>query len=258
MKTKIKSMATVASLFVAIASQAQWLVSGTNTYYNPLTYNVGIGTNAPQAKLQIQSGTVDNTPDNISALILTKKTSATTARHIFAIPHLAGAAMNPITATGDVGIFWSDGASSGGKNNSAGLVIAPWSNSKDGIRITAQGNVGIGTALNNNPNNYKLAVNGTIGAKAVKVEISSTTWADYVFDEKYTLKSINDLEAFVKKNKHLPNVPSAIEVGKNGIDLGTMDAILLEKIEELSLYIIEQNKRIIQQNKRIEILEKKY
>lgn len=112
------------------------------------------------------------------------------------------------------------------------------------LTVLKNGNVGIGTALVNNPNSYKLAVNGTIGAKAVKVEISSTTWADYVFDEKYELKTIKELESFIKTNKHLPNVPSAEDVAKNGIDVVSMDAKLLEKIEELSLYIIQQNKRI--------------
>lgn len=115
--------------------------------------------------------------------------------------------------------------------------------------INNDGSVGIGTPLTNNPFGYKLAVNGTIGAKAVKVEISSTAWADYVFDNKYKLKSINELDLFIRTYKHLPNIPSATNVEKDGIDIATMDAKLLEKIEELSLYIIQLNKRI-------ELLEK--
>ena len=100
--------------------------------------------------------------------------------------------------------------------------------------------------------------------KNVKVAVvNSANWADYVFEKEYKLKSIKELEAFIKTHKHLPNVPSAAEVEKDGIDMAIMDAKLLEKIEELSLYIIEQNKRIeelalyiIEQNKRIEVLEK--
>lgn len=101
------------------------------------------------------------------------------------------------------------------------------------------------------PDGYLLFVQQGILAEKVKVAVATTAyWSDYVFDEKYKLKSIEDLESFVKTNKHLPNIPSAEEVVKNGIDMATMDAKLLEKIEELSLYIIQQNKRI-------EALEKK-
>ncbi|MDO9186597.1 MAG: hypothetical protein Q7W13_11360 [Bacteroidia bacterium] len=101
------------------------------------------------------------------------------------------------------------------------------------------------------PDGYLLFVQQGILAEKVKVAVATTAyWSDYVFDEKYKLKSIEDLESFVKTNKHLPNIPSAEEVVKDGIDMATIDAKLLEKIEELSLYIIQQNKRI-------EALEKK-
>lgn len=107
------------------------------------------------------------------------------------------------------------------------------------------GNIGIGTSLTvNNPNGYKLAVNGTIGAKEVKVENTSTTWPDYVFKKDYKLMPLNELETYLDQNSHLPDVPSASEVEKNGINLGEMDAALLKKVEELTLYMIEQEKRI--------------
>ena len=74
-------------------------------------------------------------------------------------------------------------------------------------------------------------------------------WPDYVFEDKYHLMPIPELEKFVKANKHLPGVPKATEVEKDGIDLGDNQTILLKKVEELTLYVIEQNKKI-------EILEK--
>ncbi|MDO9187610.1 MAG: collagen-like protein [Bacteroidia bacterium] len=118
------------------------------------------------------------------------------------------------------------------------------------------GAVGIGTLLTNNPNNYKLAVNGIIGAKELKIEINSSTWPDYVFEKKYSLLPLNELEQYIQKNKHLPNIPSAKNVKKeNGVLVGEMQTKLLQKVEELTLYIIEQNKKIIEQNKRIEALE---
>ena len=179
---------------------------------------------------------------------MAKQTTTSGSRAVFIVPHVGQSGYNWLTQAGDAGIYWTDVG--GGWNNSAGLVIAPQHGSRKGIRITKDGNVGIGTELTNNPNNYMLAVNGTIGAKAVKVEVSSATWPDYVFHKDYKLKTISELESFVTTHKHLPNIPSAAEMEKEGLDMATMDAILLEKIEELSLYIIEQNKRI-------ELLEKK-
>ncbi len=110
--------------------------------------------------------------------------------------------------------------------------------------IDDKGNVGIGTDLSSNPNNYTLAVNGTIAAKEVKVEITSSTWSDYVFSDNYKLKSLKEVENFINEKNHLPDIPTAKEVEDNGVNLGEMDAKLLQKIEELTLYIIEQNKKI--------------
>jgi len=124
------------------------------------------------------------------------------------------------------------------------------------------GNIGIGTDLTSNPNNYKLAVNGSIGAKEVKVEATSTTWPDYVFHKDYKLLSIYEIQSFIDKHHHLPGMPSENQVNSNGINLGQMDALLLRKIEELTLYLIEKdrenrylNERIHQLTERIEKLE---
>jgi hypothetical protein len=102
--------------------------------------------------------------------------------------------------------------------------------------ITSLGNVGIGTT---NTSGYKLSVNGNIRAKDMTVYVS---WADYVFASDYKLKSIDEVESFIKENKHLPDVPSETEVLENGINVGEMNKILLQKIEELTLYMIELKK----------------
>lgn len=100
------------------------------------------------------------------------------------------------------------------------------------------GNIGIGTT---NPNGWKLAVNGKIRAKEIKVE---TGWADYVFEENYELPTLKEVENYIRQKGHLKNIPSALEVEKNGIQLGEMNVKLLEKIEELTLYTIAQEKQI--------------
>jgi hypothetical protein len=124
-------------------------------------------------------------------------------------------------------------------------VIVGDINNNSHFIIKANGNVGIGTKLTNNPNNYKLAVNGMIGAKEMKIEINSTTWADFVFEKNYTLMPLKDVEAYITKNKHLPNVPTVADVeANNGIEIGKTQTLLLQKIEELTLYLINESKRI--------------
>ncbi len=100
------------------------------------------------------------------------------------------------------------------------------------------GNIGIGTT---SPTE-KLSVNGNVLAKKVRVSINAADWPDYVFNTNYKLRSLGDLEAYIKSNNHLPDVPSAKEVATNGLDLGNMDATLLKKVEELTLYLIQENK----------------
>ncbi|WP_143313605.1 hypothetical protein [Chitinophaga ginsengisegetis] len=106
--------------------------------------------------------------------------------------------------------------------------------------VKANGNVGIGTTA---PGTNKLAVEGTIAARRVKVT-QAATWPDYVFEQDYQLPSLQKTEAFIRENKHLPEVPSAKEVAENGQDLGDMNAILLKKVEELTLHLISMQKEI--------------
>ena len=107
--------------------------------------------------------------------------------------------------------------------------------------LADSGNVGIGTKKPQ----AKLAVNGDILAKSIRVNTSSTYWPDYVFEDGYNLMSLSDLESYIAKNKHLPGIPSASEIdAKNEVDLGEMNALLLEKVEELTRYIIELQKQI--------------
>ncbi len=100
-------------------------------------------------------------------------------------------------------------------------------------------NVGIGTS---ETGTHKLAVDGTIGAREIIVETGA--WSDFVLNKDYELKDLEEVENFIKENKHLPDIPSEKEVLENGIQVGEMNAKLLQKIEELTLYMIEMNKRM--------------
>lgn len=121
------------------------------------------------------------------------------------------------------------------------------------------GNIGMGSL---NPD-AKLTVKGKIHAEEIKVDLNVP--ADYVFQKyytgasslkpEYTIPTLEDVEKFTKENNHLPNIPSAKEIQEKGLNVGEMSNLLLQKIEELTLYTIEQNKLIKEQQKRIEALE---
>jgi hypothetical protein len=123
--------------------------------------------------------------------------------------------------------------------------------------INAGGNIGMGTA--NIPTGYKLAVGGNIIAEKVKVKKrdASGNWPDYVFAPSYKLPSLSEVESYVKQNSHLPEIPSAKEIEAEGQDLGDMNRLLLKKVEELTLYLIEKNKEIKTLKSKVEQLEKK-
>lgn len=131
--------------------------------------------------------------------------------------------------------------------NDGATIIGPGSSpTKNMLTVTGgasiYGNVVIGNVTTPNTN-YKLFVEKGILTEKLKVAVSTTAnWSDYVFSKDYKLMPLEEVSLFVQKNKHLPGVPSAEEVVKEGIDMATMDAKLLEKIEELTLYLIEIKK----------------
>lgn len=110
------------------------------------------------------------------------------------------------------------------------------------------------TAATVNVSNYNLFVKGGILTEEVRVSLAST-WADYVFAKDYKLKPLSEVERFINTNGHLPNVPSAKQVKEEGVELGEMAKIQQEKIEELTLYVIEQNKINESQAKEIKVLK---
>jgi len=126
------------------------------------------------------------------------------------------------------------------------------------ITVDYLGNVSIG-AVPNTPAGYKLYVSGGILTEKIKAALATSgNWSDYVFDKNYKLKPLAEVESYIRQNKHLPGMPSGDELVKEGgIDMNEMFAKQMEKIEELTLYIIEQNKQIELLKQQIAHLQKR-
>ena len=189
----------------------------------------GFNIENPRAALDIKSLGAWNIP----AVIIGRQKPGTVdkTQHVHFVPLLDENGYNQITHKNDQGLFFTDGQGIAGANIDGAFVIAPWANDKDpaigGLRITKQGN---------------LEVAGEVTALQVNVE--TQWWSDFVFGDKYYLMSILDVEKYIKEKKHLPGVPSEKEVLADGINVTEMFAIHMQKIEELTLYTIEQEKKI--------------
>ncbi len=225
--------------------------------YSPLVLqdaaggNVGIGNNTPGYKLSVQ------TPITNDGIQIKQTGTGAAGLHLDNVSlngHNWGIFSNGSSNFEGAGNFsiYDYGVGGSGVNQTRFLISGSTGNVGIGTdavqptaKLTVNGNVLIGDIGTNLPAGYMLYVQTGILTEKVKVAIrNSSNWADYVFDEDYKMLSLNELETYVKSNKHLPNIPSANEMVKEGMDVATMNAKLLEKIEELSLYIIEQNKRI--------------
>lgn len=222
-------------LFLSIVLTSTVSFGQNNTFPTP-SGNVGIGTNAPAQKLSVV--------DNSGNLIV----STFTGGYLFGNYKYTGITVGETVSVGSASNI---GYMSHQTNKTlSGLYIANYGDGEQGASIFVKkgGNVGIGTI---SPDE-KLTVKGKIHSEEVKVDLLVP--ADYVFEKYYTGKSLlksdysmptlEEVEKFTKENNHLPNVPSAQEIKENGLKLGEMSNLLLQKIEELTLYLIEQNKKI--------------
>lgn len=183
---------------------------------------IGIGTNTPIQKLDVNGNTnlQGNLLMNDNGIYLTS----------------GGDYLLGNNGSGNSTLFTRGKLVLSSNGNNIGQSLSFVNNGITALEIVPGGNIGIGTT---SPSE-KLSVNGNISTK--KCIVTQTGWSDYVFNEGYKLRPLNQVEKFIKDNKHLPEVPSAKEVEEKGLDLGTNQAVLLKKIEELSLYIIELDK----------------
>ncbi|WP_419699438.1 hypothetical protein [Mucilaginibacter sp. NFX135] len=203
-------------------SDVQSWGTAASTYLTIKQGNLGLGTTAPAAKLDI-TVSASNFTNNIKF----------------------GDATPGYLAAGTTGIFMS---------NNVGTPV---------FTVLHTGNVGIGQT---NPQN-KLDVNGTVHSKAVTIDLNG--WSDYVFKKDYQLRPLSEVKDYIDQNKHLPEIPSEQEMIKKGLDVSEMNQLLMKKVEELTLYLIEkdlkekkleeqiihQQKSIAEQEKRLKKLE---
>ena len=248
---------------------------GNSIIYVSGTDNVGVGTTTPGATVDVNGSLKSNsltigttvasnyparivgssTAQGFPLLYLSESTPATTGvTYCLSAVHSGGAASGRtaygISAT-STGNFPSGGKNIGGAFNASGnttnysIQIGGPSAGANNYAIysasSAQsyfaGNIGIGTA---SPDTFKLKANGTIKAKEVVVEVID--WPDYVFEDGYTLQPLEELEKEVRTTKRLPGIPSAAEIGARGLHVAEMQAKMMKKIEELTLYVIEIKK----------------
>lgn len=216
--------------------------------------NTGINTSNPRAALDVVQSTnsthveptavfgriVSGTQsilkgiDELGNEIIDPNVFGYRTKQIMVFNNLSSMTYNRIVQEQDQAILFTDAANSDGSNGTGALVIAPWdpnstqaSSSVGGIRIDKDG---------------KVEVHGVL--RALDLELDIKWWSDFVFQEGYQLLSIDSLSNYIKLNKHLPNMPSESEVLDSGVNVGNMQALQQQKIEELTLYTIEQQNEI--------------
>jgi hypothetical protein len=202
--------------------------------------NVGIGTTTPQARLDVNgtissNGEIQNKLNGISNFRMISEAYGYMLRNDGVNTYML------LTNNGDAQGGWN-ALRPFRINNATGDVALAGEHliiSHSTGNVFASGNVGIGTT---SPDE-KLTVNGIVHAKEVRVDLTGAL-ADYVFSKDYSLMPLHKVEQYVKTNSHLPDIPSADEVKQQGLGMGEMQNKLLQKIEELTLYVIQQQKEI--------------
>jgi hypothetical protein len=203
------------------AIQPDWRFGGEAGLFVDRNGNMGVGVSAPLFKQHIK---LDN-----EFIGIQRGSSTQAAAHYF------------VTGTGSAITY---NFLAGLRENSNDYHIYNGQTATDAITVKSTNNfVGIGT----DKPDAMLAVKGTIHTQEVRVDIGPAAWPDYVFKQTYQLRSLTSVKAYIDKNHHLPDMPSEAEVAKEGVNLGEMNKLLLKKVEELTLYLIEINDKLQRQ-----------
>ena len=263
-----KLLAILVLVLIGTMSYAQWTNgTGNNIYKTTMPGYVGIGLTAPLYHLHVfepaaaatcfvESG---RTTDNKAVANFQLKATGTGDMFLMSLRKFAGVdellQSAYIASTNTWLEFVYLNYTTKKYEMRSGIVDAEFQNSGK-LLFNNGGNVGIGTT---NPL-AKLSVNGTGTfngkVKCTEVEVLLAAWPDKVFKTGYNLMPLHEVETFVNENNHLPGVPSESEVLQNGINVGDMNAVLLQKIEELTLYMIDLKKQNDLLKDRIQKLER--
>ncbi|MDN5216106.1 tail fiber protein [Fulvivirgaceae bacterium BMA12] len=278
MKIKIFCATTFFCLAIVYNGSSQWVPSNPNEY---ILGNIGVGTNTNldsrisavgniwQLKLlndatggsEWRIGSSSNTWGSSGGkLIITNTGSSTSAAMVIDNQKRVGIGINDpsslLSVSGDIALkYGSELKTTTGTYQT--IFKTGWDGAQDfltfyvagnkpddalpKIHIRSDGNVGIGTTVPDS----RLTVNGKVHAKEVKIDLNIAA-ADYVFENDYPLRSLEDTEKYIKEKKHLPGIPSGKEMETNGIHLSEMNMKLLEKVEELTLHLISLNNQVKQ------------
>jgi hypothetical protein len=236
------------------AAFSQWSTNGTTLYYNG--GSVGIGTSNPgTSALYIAVPNTDGGHTNGPTISISNTSTFNPTGNGYNAASLNcwagnGAVLGQFVANYGVGTAAPYNSGSGLYINTRTdhpIIFETGLTASEKMRITYDGNVAIGTT---NPQGYKLAVNGNAIFTKVIVKTYST-WPDYVFKKGYTLPDLADLERYIRDHGHLPGIATERVVQREGVDLGEQQTALLKKVEELTLYLINENKTLIDRNRQL-------
>jgi hypothetical protein len=254
-----KILAILALVLIGTVSYAQWSLNGSSVYYNG--GNCGIGTSTPTTILNVKTATT-------GADVLMERSAGVAGNNGIGSIRL----LNSGSGAGDYFNF-SFRYQAGNHEIIQSAFYAPTSVFKTfsyfnfttgkyeirggvaDIAFLNTGTIAIGMGTYAVPSGAKVAIGGKVVCKEIEVTLTGMP-ADYVFDQNYKLRSLYDVENFVNTNKHLPDVPSATEMVSNGLNLGDMNSTLLQKVEELTLYMIQLKKENDALKARVSNLEK--